>query len=73
MAMSSAGLAVKGTSIENYTAKSVSKTLRKPDQQLAEFMKAGKVQLRTFLSNIKATETKLNGRINAEVVLLKAQ
>ena len=73
MAMSSAGLAVKGTSIENYTAKSASKTLRKPDQQLADFMKAGKVQLRKFLDSIKATETLLNGRINADVILLKVQ
>jgi hypothetical protein len=73
MAMSSSGLAIKGTSIDNFTTKSVSKTLRKPEQQLAEFMKAGKVALRTFLNGIKATETKLNGRINADVLLLRAQ
>lgn len=73
MATSSAGLAVKGTSIENYTAKSASKTLRKPEAQLAEFAKAGKVQLRKFLDSIKATETLLNGRINADVILLKVQ
>jgi len=73
MAMSSSGLAIKGTSIDNYTAKSASKTLRKPDQQLADFMKAGKVALRTFLNSIKATETKLNGRINADVMLLRVQ
>jgi hypothetical protein len=53
--------------------KSVQKTLRKPEQQLIEFMKSGKVQLRAFLTNIKATETKLNGRINADVLLLKVQ
>lgn len=73
MAMSSSGLAIKGTSIDNYTTKSASKTLRKPDQQLADFMKAGKVALRTFLNSIKATETKLNGRINADVMLLRVQ
>ena len=73
MATSSAGLVVKGTSIENYTAKSASKTLRKPEAQLAEFAKAGKVQLRKFLDSIKATETLLNGRINADVILLKVQ
>lgn len=65
-------LAIKGTSIINYDEdKSVSKTLRKPDLQLKEFAKAGKVALRTFLKDIKATETKLNGRINEDVVLLK--
>ena len=69
----SGGLGVKGASIVGYSeSESVSKTLRKPEQQLAEFMKSGKVQLRKFLENIKATETKLNGRINAEVMLLKA-
>ena len=66
------GLSVKGTTIQGYDeAKSVSKTLRKPDQQLKEFMKSGKVQLRKFLDTIKATETKLNGRINEEVILLR--
>ena len=73
VASSSAGFAIKGTSIENYTAKSVSKTLRKPDQQIADFMKAGKVQLRKYMEGIKATETLLNGRINADTVLLKVQ
>jgi len=73
VATSSAGFAIKGTSIENFTAKSVSKTLRKPEAQLADFMKAGKVQLRKYMEGIKATETLLNGRINADTVLLKVQ
>jgi hypothetical protein len=66
-------LTVKGTSIVNYdTDKSVSKTLRKPDEKLKEFKSAGKVVLRKFLEDIKATETKLNGRISNDIVLLKA-
>lgn len=65
-------LAVKGTSIENFdTDRSVCKTLRKPAEKLKEFMKAGKIQLRKFMDEIKATETKLNGRINADILLLK--
>ena len=71
IASNSNGLAIKGTTLENFTDKSVSKTLRKPDQQLAEFAKAGKVQLRKFMEGIKATETVLNGRISTDVVLLK--
>lgn len=68
------GISVKGTTILDFDeTKSVQKTLRKPEQQLIEFMKSGKVQLRSFLTNIKATETKLNGRINADVLLLKVQ
>lgn len=65
-------LSVKGTSIINFDeTASVSKTLRKPDEKLREFAKAGKVVLRKFIDDIKATETKLNGRISDDVVLLK--
>jgi hypothetical protein len=65
-------LSIKGTSIEGFdTDKSTSKTLRKPDEKLKEFAKAGKIQLRKFLDDIKATETKLNGRISEDVVLLR--
>jgi hypothetical protein len=66
-------LSVKGTSIINFDeSKSVCKTLRKPADQLRDFAKAGKVALRKFLDDIKATESKLNGRMNSEIVLLKA-
>ena len=65
-------LTVKGTSLVNFdTDKSVCKTLRKPDEKLKEFAKAGKIQLRKFLDDIKATESKMNGRMNADIVLLK--
>jgi len=65
-------LSVKGTSIEGFdTDKSVSKTIRKPEEQLKEFAKAGKVVLRTFIKDIKAVETKLNVRISSDVLLLK--
>lgn len=67
-----AQLSVKGASIVGFDEiKSVSKTLRKPEQQLADFMKIGKVQIRKFLDTIKTTETKLNGRINADTLLLR--
>jgi len=67
-------LNVKGTGITGFDEfKSTSKTLRKPADTLKEFSKASKVQLRKFLDDIKATETKLNGRINAETVLLRVQ
>jgi len=66
-------LSIKGTSIEGFDSdKSVCKTLRKPEEKLKEFARAGKIQLRKFLDDIKATETKMNGRINADIVLLKA-
>ena len=66
-------LQVKGTTLQFFNEKqSVAKTLRKPEQQLAEFNKSGKVQLRKFLSNIKGVETRLNGRFNNDTVILKA-
>jgi hypothetical protein len=66
-------LSVKGTTIIGFDAdKSVSKTLRKPEEQLKEFAKAGKIALRTFMKDIKAVETKLNGRIGIDILLLKA-
>ena len=65
-------LGVKGTSITGYNeVKSVGKTLRKPEEKLKEFARATKVQLRKFLEEIKATETQANGRINADIVLLR--
>jgi len=57
--------------MEKNKVKSVQKTLRKPVDQLKEFKAAGKVQLRKFLEDINAVDTKMNGRINAEIMLLK--
>ena len=71
-ANSSAGLNVKGASIVDYTVKSFQKTLRKPDTQLKEFKEQNTLKrVETWFEKIKATETKLNGRINAEVMILK--
>jgi hypothetical protein len=65
-------LGVKGTTIIGFDAnKSVQKTLRKPEEQVKQFLASSKVELRKFLENIKTTEIKLNGRINADTILLK--
>jgi len=66
-------LGVKGTTIINFDEnKSVQKTLRKPAEQLTAFKASGKVQLRKFLEDINAVDIKMNGRINDEIMLLKA-
>jgi hypothetical protein len=66
-------LGVKGTTITGFNEHtSVQKTVRKPEEKLKEFKAAGKVQLRKFLDDINATDTKMNGRINEETILLKA-
>jgi hypothetical protein len=67
-----ADLGVKGTSLTGFDEnKSVQKTLRKPADQLKEFKTAGKVALRKFLEDINAVDTKMNGRFNEEIILLK--
>lgn len=67
-----ADLGVKGTTITGFDEfKSVQKTLRKPADQLKEFKAAGKVALRKFLDEINAVDTKMNGRINEDTLLLK--
>lgn len=65
------GLEVKGTTLIRFSEnESIAKTLRKPAEQLAEFKKCGKIQRKKFFEAIKTTETKLNGRINPETILL---
>jgi hypothetical protein len=67
-------LNVKGTTITNFDEfKSVQKTIRKPEEKLKEFKAAGKIALRKFLDDINATDTKMNGRLNEETILLKVQ
>ena len=65
-------LTVKGTRVVGFdTVKSISKTLRKPDEKLKEFARANKVELRKFMDNIKAVDARANGRINSNQILLK--
>lgn len=72
LARQGSGLSVKGTTIQDFDENlSVQKTLRKPDEQLREFKAAGKVALRKFMDTVNTTDTKLNGRINNDIVLLK--
>lgn len=68
------GLSIKGTTIQGFdTELSIQKTLRKPNDTLKEFKNSGKVKLRKFIDNIPTLETKLNGRINTDIILLKVQ
>lgn len=73
VAASPAGLSVKGTTITNYTDKSVQRTLRKPIEQIKEY-KEQTTQKRFetwFDKNVKTTETALNGRMSTDVLILK--
>ena len=65
-------LSVKGTTVVGFApVYSVQKTLRKPADQLKEFMSASKPNTRKFLDTVKTVDIKLNGRINEETLLLK--
>ena len=64
---------VKGTAILGIdTNKSQSKTLRKPGDQLKEFMKLGKPAGRKFFDEVKAVGTTPNGRTNDNMIVIKA-
>jgi hypothetical protein len=66
-------LSVKGKTIFGFdAATSVQKTLRKPEAQLKELNANGKPAAKKWFKGVKSTEIKLNGRISADIVLLKA-
>lgn len=65
------GLSVKGTSIIGYDeTKSIQMTLRKPGEFLPEVKKATRHKFEKQFETLKTTQTKLNGRINNETILL---
>lgn len=69
----SSGLMVRGTSIKDFDAvKSVQKTLRKPAEQLKMFKIGTKTKFMSAFDDIRATEIKLNGRVNDQIIILKA-
>jgi len=71
-ALDAAGLNIKGSTIQNFAeSKSISKTLRKPAVTIPEVLKGGKVALRNVLTNIRAAEKVLTGRINNDTILLR--
>jgi hypothetical protein len=64
---------VKGSAIVGFdTTHTVQKTLRKPTEQLKELLSGGKPAARKVFKDIKATETKFNGRGNENLIILKA-
>lgn len=65
------GLSVKGASLTNYSTDSLEKTVRKPAETLAEFKKASKVKLRTFLKDLSTVDVQANGKLNEHHVILR--
>ena len=68
------GLHVKGTSITGYDeGLSYEKTLRKPEEQLAEIMKKSKKAIHDVVGRIRGKQMKVKTRINPNMLLLKVQ
>ena len=65
------GLTVKGASLLNFSADSVEKTIRKPAETLADFKKASKVKLRTFLKDLTTLDIPCGGKVNEHHVILR--
>lgn len=70
-ALDADGLSVKGASLVNYSTDSAEKTLRKPVETLAEFKKASKVKLRTFLKDLSTIDIPCQGKLNEHHVILR--
>jgi hypothetical protein len=69
---SSKGILAKGSAIQNWDPEnSKQKTLRKPAETIKELMDAGKVKLRTLLEGIKTKDQNVNGRLNADTIILR--
>jgi hypothetical protein len=51
----------------------VQKTLRKPAEQIKALLSVGAPQARKVFKDIKATDTKFNGRGNENLILLKVR
>jgi hypothetical protein len=66
------GLAVKGTSIIEFSDKSKQRTLRKPEAQIKEFKDQNtQKRFETWFDKIKTTAIDLNGRLNEDIIILK--
>jgi hypothetical protein len=64
---------VKGSAIVGFdTGGTNQKTLRKPAEQIKALLAGGKPAQRKYFKEIKATETKYNGRGNENLIILKA-
>jgi len=66
-------ISVKNNMILGFdTAASVQKTLRKPADQIKALLAGGKPAARKYFKDIKATDTKFNGRGTENLIILRA-
>ena len=66
------GLALKGTTLLNYDlSTALQKTVRKPQEVLEKLNTGGLQAIKNTFNALSTTETKLNGRLNKETILLR--
>lgn len=65
------GFSIKGTTLQNFSEKSFTKRLRKPEEVLTSIQDCGKIALRKMIKGIKTKEMEAKGRINNDTILLK--
>lgn len=71
--LSPIGLSVKGTTITGFDKNtSITKKLRNPEIVLKRLMEGGKIVLRKLLEEVNSKPKKASGRINKDVVIIKA-
>lgn len=71
-ASGSSGFSVKGTTLQGWDPEvSLQATLRKPKDTIEECMRGGKLQLNKLFKGLSTTPSKVNGRINEDIILLR--
>jgi hypothetical protein len=68
---SSDGFSIKGTTLQNFSEKSYTKRLKKPDELLTTLADCGKIALRKTINGINTKHSIAKGRINNNTILLK--
>jgi hypothetical protein len=65
-------LSVKGTTVIHFSElNSLCKKLRKPEVQIPELLRCTKAKMKKFFKDLSTKESKVNGRINTDTILLK--
>jgi hypothetical protein len=66
------GFSVKGTTLQNWDeTKSISKTVKKPEEVLPRLLKGGKIVLKKLMDELNTKPAPMTGRINNNTVLLR--
>jgi len=66
-----AGIGIKGSTLQNFSDESISKTLRKPEKILEKVVSGGKLILRKVMDESTSKPSLLTGRLNSDTVILR--